>query len=191
MGNNVKEIWRYIDGYEGLYQVSNFGNVRTLKFGKKRILKPSKDKDNYLKVTLCKDGKLKTYKIHRLAAFAFIPKIEGKNHVDHIDGNRQNNNVNNLRWCNQKENNNFDLARKHKSEATKGRIGAWKGKTGALHNSSKAVLCVELNKVFGSVREAERELNINHSSISECCLNKRKSAGGYTWKYIELLHCYN
>ena len=60
-----------------------------------------------------------------------------------------------------------------------------------MHNRSKAVLCVELNKIYGSAHEAGRELGINNSNISQCCRGKRKSSGGYTWKYIELLPCYN
>ena len=155
------------------------GNVKSLKFGKERILKPKENRDNYLQVYLYKDGKGKNYYVHRLVAEVFIPKIDGKTHVDHIDGNPSNNVYTNLRWCNQAENCNFELARKHMSENS-----ALKGKSGELHHRSKAVLCVELNKIYGSVREVERELGVNHRTISACCNGKQKSAGGYTWKYI-------
>ena len=177
------------------YMVSNLGNVKSLKgrYGKETILKPMKNKSNYLRVDLRKDEKRKMCLIHRLVAEAFIPKIEGKEFVDHIDGNRQNNNVENLRWCTNKENCNFELARKHYSENN-----AWKGKTGALHNRSKQVLCVELNRIFESIKEAEQELGIYDSNIIACCNGKYKYSGKHPvtgeklhWKYVELLPCYN
>ena len=181
------EEWKDIPAYQGKYQVSNLGNVKSLNYnrtGEEKILKPVKGRDNYLHVYLCKNGKQKNIKIHRLVAEAFIPKIDGKEFVDHIDGNRQNNNVNNLRWCTQAENNSFDLARKHMSEAKQGRKNYMYGKTGKLHHRSKAVLCIELNKIFGSAMEVQRKLGIPHSNISDCCNGKCKSAGGYHWKFI-------
>lgn len=176
------------------YMVSNLGNVKSLNYlrtGKEKILKTAKRRDNYLYVCLSKDGKSKKYLVHRLVAETFIPKVEGKTYVDHIDGNRQNNVYTNLRWCSQKENCNFDLSRKHKSEAQKGEKSHMYGRTGALHPNSKAVLCLENGKIYESTREAERETGIYNHNISRCCNSKRKSAGGYTWKYIELLPCYN
>lgn len=185
------EIWKDIKGYEGKYQVSNLGNVKSLhdRYGKERILKPIKDKDNYFVVNLCKDGKRKTCKVHKLVAEAFIPKIPGKEFVDHINGIRNDNRIDNLRWCTHQENDRFPLSRKNKSEAQKGKhIGKKNhmyGKTGTLHHSSKAVLCIEMNKIFGSVHEVERELGINNSHISMCCNGKRKSAGNYHWRYVD------
>ena len=183
------------------YMVSNLGNVKSLgnnKSRKEKLLKPIKDKGNYLLVNLCKDGKRKTCKVHRLVAEVFIPKIEGKEFVDHIDGNRQNNVYTNLRWCTHKENCNFELCKKHHSESLKGEKNYLHGKTGVLHHSSKQVLCVELNKIYGSAHEAEREMGIKHQSISAYCNGKQKSAGKHPvtgeklhWKYIELLPCYN
>ena len=182
------EIWRDIKGYEGVYQISNMGNVKSLgnnKSRKEKVLKLAKNTNGYLKVNLYKDGKQKNYLIHRLVAESFIPKVEGKTHVDHIDSNRQNNNVNNLRWCTIVENNNFDLYRKHMSEAKKGEKHHMYGKTGALHNRSKIVLCIETGKIYGSTMEAGRETGINQSSISAVCNSRRKSAGGYHWKYVD------
>ena len=179
------EEWKTViinsEVYEN-YQVSNLGNVKSLhdRYGKERILKFGKNKDNYLHVVLYKDGKRKTCLVHRLVAETFLPKIEGKNHVDHIDGDPSNNVYTNLRWCTPKENSNFELCKKHKSENS-----AWKGKTGALHNTSKAVLCLENGKIYGSTMEASRELGINNRRISECCNGRRKAAGGYHWRYVD------
>ena len=179
------EIWKDIPGYEGVYQVSNLGNVRSLKFGKERMLKPGKDRENYLHVDLSKNGKRKTCKVHRLVADTFIPSIEGKEFVDHINGIRNDNRMDNLRWCTHQENDNFPLSRKHKSENN-----AWKGKTGELNHRSKIVLCIELNKIFGSTMEAERETGIKQQSISACCNDKQKFAGKHVIPEIKMEHTF-
>ena len=183
------------------YMVSNWGNVKSLNYrntGKEKMLKLGENAGNYLIVALYKDGKQKTCLIHRLVAEAFLPKAEEKTHVDHIDSDRQNNNVNNLRWCSQAENNQFDLFRKHMSEARKGEKHHMYGKhhtEEARHKMreahNKQVLCLELNKIFGSATEAGMELGIDQSSISKCCLGKLKSSGKHPvtgeklhWKYV-------
>lgn len=97
------EIWRDIDGYEGLYQVSNFGRVKSFQKGTVRILKPAINR-KWLFVVLCKNGGKKIFKVHRLVAMAFIPNPDGKPQVNHIDGNPQNNHVDNLEWCTPSEN---------------------------------------------------------------------------------------
>jgi hypothetical protein len=104
----VEEIWKDIKGYEGLYQVSNLGRVKTLKlkFGKQRadtIMKPSVSVWGYGRVCLIKNKKGKNYYVHRLVAEAFIPNLENKPTVDHIDRNKLNNVVSNLRWATYKE----------------------------------------------------------------------------------------
>lgn len=90
------EIFVDIKGYEGQYQISNCGNVKSLKSNK--ILSPVPHTKGYLKAQLCKDGKRKSCYIHRLVAEAFIPNPKGLSQVDHIDNNRKNNSVENLRW---------------------------------------------------------------------------------------------
>ncbi len=95
------EEFKIIDNYDN-YEVSSQGNVRNSKT--KRILKPSLNRGGYLQIVLCKNSKLKTLPVHRLTAIAFIPNPENKINIDHIDNNRLNNNVDNLRWATTQEN---------------------------------------------------------------------------------------
>ena len=103
-----KEIWRDVVGYEGLYMVSNLGRVKRVgrNHGAKvgRILKTNIGTNGYQQVILSKKSKLKTCRVHRLVADAFIPKIAGKEHVNHKDGDRTNNLLENLEWCTISEN---------------------------------------------------------------------------------------
>lgn len=101
------ENWKDIKGYEGLYKVSSYGRIMTVR--KKAILCPAKTISNGLTVSLSKNGKSKTKQISRLVANAFIPNPDNKPYVDHIDGVRYHNFVENLRWCTQKENMNYEL----------------------------------------------------------------------------------
>lgn len=115
---NEEIIWKDIVGYEGLYQVSNTGLVRTpegkttsnKRYGvrkwKQRILKEKNPSGRDVRVSLWKDGKPKDYLVHRLVALTFLEQPKGKDYVNHIDGNPKNNNVRNLEWCDHKENNN-------------------------------------------------------------------------------------
>lgn len=113
----MKEIWKDVLGYEGIYEVSNCGRIRThknkttytkkhgVRHWKQRYLKNKTPNGRDVRVTLWKNGKSKDFLVHRLVAFAFIPTIKGKKCINHIDGNPKNNNVENLEWCNRLENN--------------------------------------------------------------------------------------
>lgn len=103
---NEQEVWKEIVGYDGIYEVSNHGRVRSTKRGKVRYLKNKNPSGRDVRVALWKDKKPKDFLVHRLVALAFLPKIEGKNCVNHIDGNPKNNHVSNLEWCDHNENNN-------------------------------------------------------------------------------------
>jgi predicted XRE-type DNA-binding protein len=99
----MKEIWKDIEGFEGLYKVSNKGRVRSFhKSG--RIMKPDTTNHGHLRVWLCKNGNKKRYLIHRLVARAFIPNPENKPQINHIDADPSNNHVSNLQWSTQSEN---------------------------------------------------------------------------------------
>ena len=103
------EKWKDIDGYDGMYQVSDLGRVRSLKFGKVRMLRARKDGKGYLQVDLCKDGKQKWYKVHRLVAQAFIPNTDSsKTIINHRNSIRDCNRVENLEWCDYRYNNTYN-----------------------------------------------------------------------------------
>ena len=104
----MEEIWKDIEGYEGLYQISNLGRVKSFprkgtQTKKEKILKEKRDKKGYCFVSLNNVG-AKPYKIHRLVAQAFIPNLENKPQINHIDGDKTNNRIDNLEWCNNSEN---------------------------------------------------------------------------------------
>ena len=113
----IEEIWRPIEGYEGLYEVSSYGRVKSLKrpyennggiqWTKERILSPGKDKDGYLQVNLHCNGKQHQRKIHRLVAQAFLPNPDNLPQVNHRDEDKLNNRVENLEWCTAKYNSNY------------------------------------------------------------------------------------
>ena len=104
--DNTQEIWKPINGYEVLYEVSNYGRVRSLNYfcrGKHEILKLSAKPNTYLKVALRKDGKVKYYRVHRLVADAFLPNPLNLPQVNHKDGNKHNNRPENLEWSETEE----------------------------------------------------------------------------------------
>lgn len=172
------EIWKDIEGYEGLYQVSNLGRVKSLYLGKERILKPGKHRCGYLCVALCKDGKMKTYKVHRLVAINFIQNSLNLPQVNHKDENKENNCVWNLEWCDNKYNSNYGTRNERHGESMLG-----------FHinrkDQSKKVICVETNTIYPSEMEVQRQTGIRCQHICRCLKGKRKTAGGYHWQYVE------
>ena len=155
-----------IENYEGLYAITRDGKVWSYKSNK--FLKPVLDKDGYHKVNLCKDKKMKTFRIHRLVAEAFIPNPKGLPQVNHKDENKNNNCVENLEWCDAKYNMNYGTRTER-----------------AAKKLSKPVYCEELDRVFDGARQAARELGINNGNIVKCCKGKQKTTGGYHWRYAE------
>ena len=123
------EIWKDIKDYEGLYQASNFGNLRSLNYkrsGKIQVLKPALDNKGYLRTALMKNGVLKTVKVHRVIAQTFIENLNNKPQVNHINGVKNDNTINNLEWCDNSENQNHAV-----------KSGLVKQKSGNLHHKTK------------------------------------------------------
>lgn len=175
-----KEIWKDIIGYEGLYQVSNFGNIKSLaKFCGHRPKKetPVKQYDlrGYKRVTLCKDNILKKHQVHRLVAQAFIQNPNNKPCINHLDENTANNNVNNLQWVTWKENTNYGNCIKNSLEKRKPII---------QNKYGQKVICIENNKRFNSLKDAAKWCNGTWSGISSCLMGVTKTAYGYHWKKI-------
>ena len=172
------ENWKEIDGYEGLYEVSDLGRVKSFWHGKERILKPGKNTCGYLHVSLFKDGKVKQPKIHRLVAEAFIPNPDNLETVNHKDEVKTNNAVSNLEWMSIKDNLNYGTHNKRVSEAKINHPSL--SKKVQMFDKSTG----ELLATFPSTHEAGRVTGIYHQNISQCCKGKYKSAGGYIWRYL-------
>ena len=178
----MEEQWLGIIGFEGLYQVSNLGRVKSLeksyvtgrgwiRHQEEKLLKPRKTKFGYLQITLCKNGKIKHLTVHRLVALHFLPNPNNLPMVNHKDENKENNIASNLEWCDAKYNTNYGTARERLAKAL-----------------SIPILQIEkeTNKIIKewfSIMQVERELGIHHSSIIQCCKGERKTAGGFKWKY--------
>lgn len=164
----MKEIWKDIKDYEGLYQVSNLGRVKRVKTD--RILKPSKQIHGYLLVNLYKNNVSAKKRIHRLVAQAFISNSENKPQVNHIDENKTNNVVSNLEWVTSKENINHGTHNERVSKTQSIPIIATNIKTG------------ESTEFYGT-RECARQLELQPSNISAVLKEILKQTGGYTFKY--------
>lgn len=176
------ELWKDIKEYEGLYQVSNLGNIKSLdkkdSLGRKvkgKKMKPIKRKDGYLDITLHKNGKGKHFLLHRLIAEAFIENKNNSNEINHIDENKTNNKVENLEWCNRSYNINYGLANKNR-------------RITLLNKRGKRIIQYDKNgniiKIYPSLMQVVRELNLGKSHLSQACNGKRKTCGGYHWKYV-------
>jgi hypothetical protein len=170
------EIWKEIEGYEGLYEISNYGNVRSMNYKKRgyiKILKGQINKHGYVVVDLSKNKVRKTCQVHRLVAKAFIPNPDNLAVVDHIDSNKTNNHVNNLQWLTYQDNT----------------LKAWddglcSGGSGRPRSDRK-VINLTTGVVYDSVVDAAKLNNMGNSGIYKCCKHQRKTSGGYEWQYYD------
>lgn len=177
------EIWKDIEGYEGHYQVSNTGEVRSLpraveyvkgythrndgRILEKVVLDNGVGKRYYI-VSLSKDNKVKRYRIHRLVASAFIPNPENKPQVNHIDGNKFNNNVENLEWVTVREN----------------KLHAVYTGLDIPTYGIKPVRCLNNGKTYRSASEAARQLGLNDSSVAHVCRGEWHHTKGMRFEYV-------
>lgn len=177
MSKTIEEEWKPIEGYEGLYKVSNLGKIQSLarKTTSGKILK-STLQNGYLKVMLCKNNKKRWYSIHRLVAEAFISNPKNYPIVNHIDGNKLNNNFYNLEWCTAKEN---------ISHAIKNKLKVFK--RSGEHKLSKKVYQFDLQgnliKKWDCLNDIQRELGLSKGNISNCCHGRLQKTKGYVWRY--------
>lgn len=185
------EIWKDILGYEGIYQVSNMGRVKSLarqiRTGKtmsyqqlkERILKTNNKVCNsgYETVVLCKEGIQTTKTVHRLVAEAFIPNPDNMRCVNHRDENKRNNFVDNLEWCSQAYNVMYGSLQKERIKVL--RNNSKKACKPVLQYSKEGKFIRE----WSSAAEVERKLGYHSSDISMCCKNKIKSSRGFIWRY--------
>lgn len=189
--NNIEE-WKDIEGYEGLYQVSNLGRVKSLdriiyrnngriQTLRERILKPAKISGGYQFVLLSKDGKTKHCLVHRLVASAFIENPNDYTDVNHIDENKINNRVDNLEWCNRKYNMNYgtrnERARKAISKSLTNNLKRCKP-VAQIDKSTGQII-----NIWPSVRECGRN-GFHQGNICSCCRGEQKTSKGYIWKYL-------
>ena len=186
----MKEEWRDIKDYEGLYQVSNLGRVKSLGNGKsnnskRKIMKQHYNQKGYLLISLTNNGE-KSFQVHRLVAQAFIPNPNNLPQVNHKDENKENNFVyinedgtidlekSNLEWCDNYYNSHYGTRfERIFKKTTNGKC-------------SKPVLQIDKNTneviaEFPSMAEVERQLGI--SNVSNCCTGKQKTCGGYKWQF--------
>ena len=183
------ERWHDIWGYEGSYQISDYGRVKSLARTRKgaknhickvreKILKPKTDKDGYVQISLCKNNKLKTFRVHRLVALIYKPNVFPmfSDQINHIDGNKLNNKPENLEWCDSSHN---------QREAIK--LGLKGGKPYNPRIDSTPIRQFDKKgnfiKRYENLAEACRVNHLSKTAICNCLNKRSKSSGGYIWVY--------
>ena len=177
---NIQEVWRPIDGFEGLYEVSNLGRVRSCdrfvnskggtRLHKGKVLKQAKDGGGYLQVNLCKDGKPTAVKVHRLVWEAFHGKIPEGMQVNHIDEDKTNNSLDNINLMTPKQNVNWGTGNERRSKSL-----------------SKPIIQYSLNgdklAEFEGTHDAARKLTIHQGNITSALKGRLKQTHGFIFRY--------
>ena len=168
----MREIWKDINGYEGFYQISNYGRIRSFKKidNKWFYLKPWVQNSGYEVVSLAKNTVHQKYLVHRLVAENFIPNPDNLPCVNHKDENKLNNHSDNLEWCSYEYNNNYGTARIRMAQKEGRRV-----KQLTIHGHWIAT--------YMSIRVASNITNTPHTSIRDCCNGKTTQAHGFKWEY--------
>ena len=166
----MKEIWKEIPGYEGVYWASTLGHVRSTN----GVLKPSKHRDGYLKVVFCVKGVRKTYQVHRLIALTFIPNPDNLPQINHKDENKTNNHIDNLEWCTMDYNIHYGT-------------GQIRCRNRGLPSNARPVSQYSLNGEFiaryPSTMEAERQTGVAQANINACARHVHHQMCGYVWRF--------
>ena len=156
--------------YQGIYQISNLGRIKSMNYrnsGEQKILKLTKNTRGYYQIHLRKNNEYRAYLIHRLVAMYFVDGYEEGLVVNHKDECQTNNVYTNLEWITQKENSNYGTSQQRKGRAKR-----------------KSVKCIELDMEFDSIKEAAQYVGCSYCTISRCLHRKLKTAYGYHWEYI-------
>jgi len=188
----MKEKWLSVNGFEGIYEVSNYGNVASLNYnrtGKRKNLTPKTNNKGYLWVELRNNGKKSCILIHRLVAEHFIDNPNNYEIVNHKDENPRNNMYNNLEWCNASYN--TDYSKKLHLDKTISNGNKWDFKESEkYHKHNQLLIKKDFNgniiEVCGKLSDYVKTHNLNAWSIIQVCNGKRKSAYGYYWEFKSL-----
>ena len=174
------DVYKEVKDYEGLYEVSMLGKVRSIDYRRTGVTKELtlNRSGKYYTVVLSKNGVKRTHSVHRLVAEAFIPNPGNLPQVNHKDENTFRNTVFNLEWCDAKYNTNYGTGVLRRSRLLAGRYNT--KLSVQIHQFDKSM---NFLKTYQSVREASRQTKISSGHICECCKGIRKTAGGFVWSY--------
>lgn len=176
--NTIEEVWEDVEGFEGLYKISNLGRVYSLK--KDAVMKYKHNNRKYAQITLTKDGKQHYFLVHRLVAMHFIDNPDNLPQVNHKDENKENNAASNLEWCTNKYNALYGT----RIERTKNNKDYLKSREDMKRKVKGTSFDGEVEVKLNSIKSA-RSLGFNTKKIIDCCQGKCEMYKGFKWEYID------